>query len=217
LNAHKRPAGRPRQDAGLAGDPEGRRQELVRAAYRRIAESGFEGLRTRDVAAEVGVNVATLHYYFPTKEALIRSVVGYAMGRFRATLEPGAPPGEQLAAYFAGVRRLFRDEPELFAVMGELAQRSDRDPVIAAIFKEMNDVWHATVRGLLQHARTDGFLAPDLEPDAVAALVIATFKGMFMLPVAITGQERLELALSQLEQFLGIGKPAASRRRVRAR
>jgi hypothetical protein len=47
----------------------------------------------------------------------------------------------------------------------------------------------------------------------VAALVIATFKGMFMLPVAITGRERLELALGQLEKFLGIGRAARARRR----
>lgn len=42
-----------------------RRQELIWAAFKQIAERGFEGLRTRDVAAEVGVKVATLHYYFP--------------------------------------------------------------------------------------------------------------------------------------------------------
>jgi len=40
---------------------ERRRQELVHAAFNLIAEHGFEGLRTRDVAAEVGVNIATLH------------------------------------------------------------------------------------------------------------------------------------------------------------
>ena len=53
-----------------------RRRALVAAAYTRIANEGFEGLRTRDVAADVGVNIATLHYYFPTKEALIRGVIG---------------------------------------------------------------------------------------------------------------------------------------------
>src|ERR1700680_1481084 len=115
---------------------ERRRKELVLAAFHQIAEHGFEGLRTRDVASEVGVNVATLHYYFPTKEALIRAVVGHAMGRFRTTFAPGGSPGAQLEAHFRGVRRLFRDEPELFAVMGELAQRSARDASIATIFKE---------------------------------------------------------------------------------
>ena len=53
-----------------------RQEALVQAAYDLLAERGFEGLRTRDIAAKVGVNIATLHYYFPTKEKLIRGVVG---------------------------------------------------------------------------------------------------------------------------------------------
>src|SRR6266542_7039720 len=125
-----------------------RRQALVAAAYQRIARDGFEGLRTRDVAADAGVNIATLHYYFPTKEALIRGVVRHSMGRFRSTFAPGGTPGEQLAAHFRGVRRLNRTEPELFAVMGELALRSARDASISAIFQETIDTWHATLRGL---------------------------------------------------------------------
>ena len=73
---------------------EKRREELVLAAYREIAERGFEGLRTREVANEVGVNIATLHYYFPTKESLIRAVLDHAMGRFRTTLTPRGSPSD---------------------------------------------------------------------------------------------------------------------------
>jgi AcrR family transcriptional regulator len=98
-----------------------RRQALVAAAYHQIAQRGFEGLRTREVAAEVGVNVATLHYYFPSKETLIRGVLVHAMQRFRSTLPGAGAPADQLRSNFAGVRRLVRTEPELFAVMGELA------------------------------------------------------------------------------------------------
>jgi AcrR family transcriptional regulator len=171
-----------------------------------VAEAGFEGLRTRDVAAEVGVNVATLHYYFRTKEALIRAVVGHAMERFRTTFAPGRSPGAQLEVHFRGMRRLVRDEPELFAVMGELAQRSARDPAIAVIYKETHDTWHATLQGLLKHARAEGFVDPGLDPDATAALITATFSGMFMLPSATTTPRHLEQALKQLEKFIGIGK-----------
>src|ERR1700737_5199374 len=96
-----------------------RQEALVQAAYGLLAERGFEGLRTRDVAAKVGVNIATLHYYYPTKEKLIRAVLGYAMERFRSTLQPAGSPGEQLRARFAGIRRLARDEPQLFIAMGE--------------------------------------------------------------------------------------------------
>jgi len=51
-----------------------RRRSLVLAAYQLIAEKGFEQLRTRDVAARAGVNIATLHYYFASKEDLIPGV-----------------------------------------------------------------------------------------------------------------------------------------------
>jgi AcrR family transcriptional regulator len=175
-----------------------------------VAETGFEGLRTRDVAGEVGVNIATLHYYFPTKEALIRGVVDYAMGRFRTTFQAGGSPGAQLAAHFRGLRRLVRDEPELFAVMGELAQRSARDPSIATIFKGTNDTWHATLRGLVRHAQAEGLAEAGLDPDATAALITATFRGMFMLPSATTSTQRLEQALTQLERLLGIRRRSRS-------
>jgi AcrR family transcriptional regulator len=192
--------GRPK----AAPDAEPRREALVLAAYSRLAEAGFEGLRTRDVAAEVGVNIATLHYYFPTKEALIRGVVGHAMGRFRTAFAPGSKPGEQLAAQFRGIRRLAKNEPELFAVMGELALRSSRDPAIAAIFKDTIEAWHSTLRTLVGHAQNEGFVDKNLDPDTVASLVIATLNGLFMVPVANTASNRVDKALSQLESFLGL-------------
>ncbi|HSS92445.1 MAG TPA: TetR/AcrR family transcriptional regulator [Candidatus Dormibacteraeota bacterium] len=185
-------------------EAEPRTDELVQAAYRRIAEAGFEGLRTRDVADEVGVNIATLHYYFPTKEALIRGVVGHAMGRFRTAFAPGSKPGEQLAAQFQGIRRLARDEPELFVVMGELALRSGRDPAIAAIFRETIEAWHSTLVTLVRHAQNEGFVEKRLDPDTVASLVIATLNGLFMVPVANTASDRVDKALGQLESFLGL-------------
>src|SRR5437870_4993220 len=110
---------------------EGREQALVQAAFNQIAERGFEGLRTREVAAGVGLNIATLHYYFPTKEALIRGVVAHAMDRFRSTLAPHGSPADQLRNHLRAVRKLLRDEPEVGAVMGELALRSARDPAMA--------------------------------------------------------------------------------------
>ena len=100
---------------------EPRKDALVAAAYTVLATRGFEGLRTREVAAMVGVNIATLHYYFPHKEDLIRGVVGYAMGRFRGTLGGAGSAEDQLRTHFVGLRRLARHEPGLLAVMAELA------------------------------------------------------------------------------------------------
>src|SRR5438309_9812948 len=168
---------------------EDREQALVQAAFNQIAERGFEGLRTREVAAGVGLNIATLHYYFPTKEALIRGVVEHAMGRFRSTLAPHGSPGDQLRNHLRAVRRLLRDEPELGAVMGELALRSARDPTIAGIMRETNDAWHRTLRGLLRRAASEGHLRGELDSDDVAAIIVATLTSM-TLP-AVGGAARM--------------------------
>ena len=167
-----------------------RQEALVQAAYELLAERGFEGLRTRDVAAKVGVNVATLHYYYPTKEKLIRGVVGYAMGRFRTTLQPAGSPGEQLRAHFAGIRRLARTDPELFVVMGELAMRGRRDRAIAAIVRDVDATWEKTL----------------------AALIVATLRGLFMLSGDDRDPKGVDRQLRALERLIAYRRVARTER-----
>ncbi len=183
---------------------ETKRTALVQAAYQEIAAQGFEGLRTREVAAAVGVNIATLHYYFPSKEDLIRGVVGYAMSRFQSTLAAGGTAAEQLRAHFRGLRRLSREEPELFAVMGELMLRSSRDRSLAEIIQKTNEYWHGTLRSLIRAARDDGALAKSIEPDGMAAVIVATLKGVYLLPQRSGPPVGLEKTLHQLERLLGL-------------
>jgi AcrR family transcriptional regulator len=181
---------------------EDRQRALVLAAFDQIAEQGFEGLRTREVAASVGVNIATLHYYFPTKESLIRGVVAHAMDRFRSTLTPHGSPADQLRNHLRAVRKLLRDEPEVGAVMGELALRSARDASLARIMGEAFKAWHRTLRGLLRRATRNGYLAPNLDNDDVAALIMATLTSMTLPSTA--SADRTDRAFRQLERWLGL-------------
>ena len=185
-----------------------RRQELIQAAFRRIAEGGFEGLRTRDVAADAGVNIATLHYYFPTKEALIRGVIGQAMARFRTTLEPHGSPGDQLVTHLRAVQLLMRREPQVAAVMGELALRSSRDRSLARIIGEVNQGWHRTLRGLLHRAANEQAIPAARDSDEAAALIQTTLMSM-ALPSISTA--RSEQALRELERWLQFRQPSRTR------
>lgn len=181
---------------------ETRREELVLAAYELIAERGFEGLRTRDVADRVGVNIATLHYYFPTKEMLIRGVLGHAMERFRTTLEPHGSPADQLRNHLRAVRRLMTDEPQLGTVMSELALRSRRDAAVRKIVNEMFDTWQAAMRGLLRRAAREGKLRSELNTDAVASMIIGTLMASTLPQMHERG--RGDQAVRQLETLLGL-------------
>ena len=193
---------------------EPRKDALVAAAYQILATRGFEGLRTREVAAAVGVNIATLHYYFPHKEDLIRGVVAHAMGRFRGTLGGAGSAEDQLRAHFRGLRRLSRDEPELFTVMAELAIRGVRDTSLRKIVGGTDDAWRTMLRTLLRRAKDEGAVADDLDPAGMAAVIVATLKGTFMLPAS--EPENVERTLRQLESLVGLRASKAARVRARA-
>ena len=194
---------------------EPRKDALVAAAYKVLATRGFEGLRTREVAAMVGVNIATLHYYFPHKEDLIRGVVGYAMGRFRGTLGGAGSAEDQLRAHFRGLRVLSRDEPELFAVMAELAIRGVRDSTLRRIVGGTDDAWRAMLRTLLRRAQDEGALRADLDPEGMAAVIVATLKGTFMLPAS--EPENVERTFRQLEMLVGLRAKRSPAARGRAK
>ena len=179
-----------------------RRQALVRCAYQELAERGFEGLRTREVAAAAGVNIATLHYYFPTKQALIGSVLAHAMEKFRSTLSASGSPADQLRGHFSGLRALAAEEPALFAVMGELALRAARDPAIRELYQQTTDIWRATIRGLLVKGRKDGSLPAGRDAGPQASLVVAALMGACLIPVG--RPDRLRETVGELELTLGL-------------
>ena len=94
----KKGVGRPRD-----GNPEETRRQILDAAARAFSESGFVGATTRTVAARAGVNVATLHYHYGSKEGLYRAVLAHTS---RGTL-PGLSAGSGGGAVAALVEALF--------------------------------------------------------------------------------------------------------------
>lgn len=181
-------------EAGAAIDTyapaEQRRRAVVAAAFAEIARHGLEGLRLRGIAAVVGLDQSTLHYYFPTKNDLITHVVEYATARLRATLACDGSPAEQLRAHLRETARLIHEQPELFVVLGELSLRARRDPSVATIIERNDHGWRTFLATRLS-AVTDR-----LEPEAGTDLVVAAIKGAAVDPGAAV------VALAQIERLL---------------
>jgi AcrR family transcriptional regulator len=184
-----------------------RRRALVAAAFQRIASEGFEGLRTRDVAADVGVNIATLHYYFPTKEALIRSVIGHAMQRFIDTMPTDGTPVDQLRGHLRALLGLIKEDQQLWAVMGELVLRAPRDADLERIFRQTDGFWHRTLGDLIRRCIEQGSVNPELNPDDLAALMIVAIKGLSLPTVAGFQPELADQVFRQFERLLGLPAP----------
>jgi len=164
----------------LTTGPE-RRQQLVLVAYRLIAEKGFEGLRTRDVADQVGINHATLHYHFQTKEDLIKGVVDYLIEQFSSP-NKGSATGDGSAmglvrAEFAQVRQ-FHKTPKMLVVLEELYLRALRDRTIAKLLDDMEKGWHSYLVQALQRGVQQGVFRQDMDVDLGASVIMTMIKGI---------------------------------------
>ncbi len=160
-----------------------RRRSLVLAAYDLIAEKGFEDLRTRDVAMRAGVNIATLHYYFPSKEDLIDGVVDYLLDLFSSEasrdlqLDFSTPLGHLHAMFRNTVYRM-RTMPTMFLVLGELVMRSQRHPELEKAMQRMDEQWMHYLSWILAEGVAQGQFRADLDPETMARKIIVIVKGI---------------------------------------
>jgi TetR/AcrR family transcriptional repressor of nem operon len=125
-------------------DRTGRRAEIIRAAFAQLATVGFEGLRMRQIAAEVGVDQSTLHHHFPTKQDIVAAVTEYAISQFA-----GTPPARTLREYLDHLRTMAVTRPEVFVVTVELQLRARRDPEVRAVIARNEAVYRAWLSELL--------------------------------------------------------------------
>ena len=54
---------------------EQRKQELLKRAYRRFIEKGYENTGVDEIIAEAGIAKGTYYYYFPSKEDTLEAVI----------------------------------------------------------------------------------------------------------------------------------------------
>lgn len=153
-----------------------RRAEIALAARALIAEKGFEGLRTRDIAERVGINIATLHYHVPSKEALIELLAESLRDEFIAQHErnsrEGSTPLEMLRQEFADFRDALVNNPNLMLVMAELSERARRDEKVARVIRPMQANWASQIAAIVAAGAKDGSFRADIDPEAAAIVII---------------------------------------------
>ncbi|MET4897063.1 TetR/AcrR family transcriptional regulator [Sphingomonadaceae bacterium jetA1] len=81
-------------------------EAIMDAAERRIRAGGYGGFSFRDLAADVGVKSASVHYHFPTKDMLVAAVARRYNDRVVAAVEQEIATGADAVEAW---RKVFRD------------------------------------------------------------------------------------------------------------
>jgi AcrR family transcriptional regulator len=188
----------------LSGDE--RRRALILAAYQLLAEKGFEQLRTRDIAARAGVNIATLHYYFPSKEDLILGVVEHVLQVFSGGRPPQASdsgnPLEDIRAMFLNVEHLLETASETFIVLEEIGLRSLRDESLHAAVRRLDETWRSYLEPLISTGIAQGIFRADLDTHQVATELIVLIKGLTVHQITTGQRLQMPLLLASIERWL---------------
>ena len=167
--------------------PDERRRQIVDQAIVLVAEVGFEGLTTRQVALAVGINSATLHHHFPVKDDLVGAMGQELARRFRAektaTGSDTDDPVAGLARQISDALNYRVNDPTLPAVYAELVNRARRDERVARIVEVLDAGWLQDIRVTLIRGVDTGVLRGDVDVDGMALVVLHGLRGAMFDPL----------------------------------
>jgi AcrR family transcriptional regulator len=163
----------------------GHRERLLEAAIVCLQEKGYARTTSRDLVAASGTNLASIGYHFGSKERLLNIAVAEAFQRWLKPLvalaaEPGpATPLERLRRSLVGVMdTLDENRPLVAACLEAWAQMARSEDLRAELVASYDDF-----HGVIATTTRDAFAevgAPDIDADALAALIIALFDGLLV-------------------------------------
>jgi TetR/AcrR family transcriptional repressor of nem operon len=177
------------------------RDQVLDVAERLVQTRGFNGFSYADIAAELGITKASLHYHYPTKTDLGCAIIERYKQRFGSALAQigaaGLPASRQLNSYvqlYAGVLQSGR-----LCLCGMLAAEyaTLAEPMRQAIrgFFEANEAWLAR---LLESGREAGDLTFDGDANEAANALTCTLEGAMLLARSYGDVTRFETAANRV-------------------
>ena len=185
---------------------------ILDVAERLVQVRGFNGFSYADVASELGITKASLHYHFAGKAELGEALIGRYAARFAEALTEIDRGGGDAAAKLDAYAGLYADvlREKRMCLCGMLAADYDtlprpmRDAVIG--FFDDNEVWLARVLG---EGQDDGSLRLGGSASEAAQAIIGGLEGALLIARPYGDVDRFQAAAKRL--LTGIASTAQPR------
>ena len=141
-----------------------RRRQILEAAVKVFARSGFHTSRVGDVAEEAGVAYGLVYHYFTSKEELLETIFRdtwtQMLARVREVEASGVPASEQVRQVTALLLRTWRRDPDLVRV---LVREVTRSPHVQREIAEISDAMKV-LEGIIHRGQESGEFRGGLDP-----------------------------------------------------
>jgi AcrR family transcriptional regulator len=152
---------------------EEKRQEILAAAERCFARSGFHGATIGQICDEASISPGHLYYYFTSKEAIIGAITSagleYVKARFAEVTEDEHPI-RSLVAEFERLKALNRTKS---GVLLDVLAEAARNPQISKILQDTSEEMSQLLAQFLRRGQAHGQIDPDLDAGIASALLIS--------------------------------------------
>jgi AcrR family transcriptional regulator len=169
---------------------DGRRREILEAAWRLIARNGFHTVRVSDIANACGTSTAAVHYYFPTKQDLLNAALRHCVE------QAFTRQSEQLHEVDNACDRLLLLIELQLPQAGQLHQEwsiwlqfwseAALRPQLRAIHNDFYSRWRDTVTRIVRLGHSQSVFR-DIDPQAVALRFTALTDGLAIQVLTGTG------------------------------
>jgi AcrR family transcriptional regulator len=205
-------------------DHEERRRQITDALLRTAAARGLHAAGMREVAAEAGVSLRLVQYYFGTKEELLLAAMqnlatrfsARAMARFRAASGSGGPasPRDIIAAILAEALPADDEGRTFNVVYTAYLALSLTDPALAITpLVKSSSIVIDVVTAQLRAGQAAGDTPAGIDPDLEAMSLLAMSAGL--ATSVLVGQSSVEQAQAvidyQLLRLFPASQPALRR------
>lgn len=166
------------------GNGAGTTSRILDVAERLLQVRGYNGFSYGDVATELGLTRAALHYHFPGKAELGQALIERYAARFAAALAELDATAPDAAAKLRGYVDLYTDvvSADRMCLCGMLAaeHRTLPDPLQQAVcdFFATNTTW---LRRVLEEGCADGSLRCPGTPENTASMVLGALEGAMLI------------------------------------
>jgi TetR/AcrR family transcriptional repressor of nem operon len=168
----------------MSGEPNGTTIRILDVAERLLQVRGYNGFSYGDVAGELGITRAALHYHYNGKAELGQALIERYATRFAAALADLDATAPDAGAKLRGYAGLYVDvlSADRMCLCGMLAaeHRTLPEPLQRAVcdFFTSNTAWLARV---LEEGRRDGSVDFAGTPEDTAAMVLGGLEGAMLI------------------------------------
>jgi AcrR family transcriptional regulator len=184
-------------------------QAIIELAAQVFSKQGYAGTSMGDLMVATGLSKGAIYNHFVSKDDLALQAFDYAVGRVNERMAEAIRQAPKHAIHrLLAVVRVFQDhiEDPIFMggcpILNTAVEADDTHPALRERAQQAMDDWHQFIVKTIRRGIQEGQVRADVDPDAIAVLMISSLEGGIMMSKLYGNSEPINRVVEYLTHYL---------------